>query len=210
MSVFTEFLTTSFCTMTLNEFIERYDLDGAVILLEGKRNVLDADREKLIALGKVLASGSSKMIFRSGNAEGSDFLFSQGVAAVNRQRLQVITPYDGHRKKANLAYDTVSLDEINLASEPDIIYASKENKKIENQVNRYVEGERDKYAMKAAYIIRDTVKVLGTGNIPQATFGIFYDDLRKPMEGGTGHTMRVCLKHEVPIIDQRVWFNWIS
>lgn len=129
--------------MTLNEFIEKYDREGSLILLEGKRKVLDADREKLIKLGEVLASKSMKMIFRSGNADGSDLFFSQGVAAVDRNRLQVITPYDRHRNNANLASETYSLYEIDLASEPDIVYASKGNKKTENQVNRYVAGARD-------------------------------------------------------------------
>ncbi len=42
--------------MTLHEFIDQYDKDNCVILLEGKRNVLDNDAEKLIALGKMLAT----------------------------------------------------------------------------------------------------------------------------------------------------------
>ncbi len=37
--------------MTLNEFIEQFDHDDAIVLLEGKRNVLDEDKEKLKALG---------------------------------------------------------------------------------------------------------------------------------------------------------------
>ena len=52
--------------MTIDDFILKYDHSNSVILLEGKRNVLDSDKEKLFALGKLLTSKSSKMTFRSG------------------------------------------------------------------------------------------------------------------------------------------------
>ncbi|MBW1660271.1 MAG: hypothetical protein JRJ48_07220, partial [Deltaproteobacteria bacterium] len=58
--------------MTLDQFIDRYDKEGAVVLLEGKRKVPEDDKEKLIALGRLLASRTKKMIFRSGNAQGAD------------------------------------------------------------------------------------------------------------------------------------------
>jgi hypothetical protein len=196
--------------MTLQQFIEKYDTDNAIVLLEGKRNVLKEDEQKLIDLGKLLASLTSKMTFRSGNAGGADQFFSEGVALVNPQRLQVITPYSSHRKKTNLAYDSISLDEINLTEEPEIVYHSKRHKKTQNLVEKYVAGNRDQFAKKAAYIIRDTVKVLGTQQIKPASFGIFYDDLSKPMDGGTGHTMRVCIENNIPQINQTIWFNWLG
>ena len=108
--------------MTLQEFIEKFDTENSIVLLEGKRKVLNEDSEKLIALGKLLASRTSKIIFRSGNAEGSDDLFSQGVCSIDQKRLQVITPYNGHRNKQNLAYETFSLDNINFAAEDELIY----------------------------------------------------------------------------------------
>jgi len=196
--------------MTLQNFIEKYDTDNAIVLLEGKRNVLKEDEQKLIDLGKLLASLTSKMTFRSGNAGGADQFFSEGVALINPQRLQVITPYSSHRKKTNLAYDSISLDEINLTEEPEIVYHSKRHKKTQNLVEKYVAGNRDQFAKKAAYIIRDTVKVLGTQQIKPASFGIFYDDLSKPMDGGTGHTMRVCIENNIPQINQTTWFNWLG
>ncbi len=90
--------------MTLKEFIKQFDKDNSIILLEGKRIVLEADKEKLTALGKLLASKTSRITFRSGNAEGSDQLFSDGVTSVDNKKLQVITPYSGHRQKTNQAY----------------------------------------------------------------------------------------------------------
>ena len=196
--------------MTLNEFISRYDNEHSVILLEGKRTVLEADKEKLTALGKLLASKTSKMTFRSGNADGSDQFFSDGVAMVDRKRLQVITPYTGHRKKTNNAYETINLDEIDIVAEPEVVYQSKSNKKTETLIDRFVTGDKNRYTIKAAYIIRDTIKAIGTDKIKPATFGIFYDDLNNPKSGGTGHTMHICFQNKIPIIDQSVWFGWLG
>jgi len=196
--------------MTLKEFIINHDQPNAVVLLEGKRGVLEADRPKLIQLGKMLASSTKHMLFRSGNATGSDEYFSAGVAEIDAKRLQVITPYTGHRKKTNKAYETVSLDQINIAKEPEVIYQSKQNKKTEKLIDKYVAGARDRYSIKAAYIIRDTVKVLGSENVSAATFGIFYDDLENPKSGGTGHTMNVCEQNDIPVIDQRIWMQWLE
>lgn len=195
--------------MKLYEFIHRFDKPGSIVLLEGKRDVLEADKEKLMAIGKLLATKTNFMTFRSGNASGSDQLFSEGVASVNPKRLQVITPYSGHRKKSNLAYETFSLDDINLANEPEVVYQSKKNKKTEKLIDQFVAGDKNKHTIKAAYIIRDTIKALGTDKIKPATFGIFYDDLNDPMTGGTGHTMNICIQNQIPIVDQKIWFDWL-
>jgi hypothetical protein len=197
-------------TMTLKEFIQMFDKDNSIVLLEGKRNVKVADKEKLTALGRLLASRTTKMIFRSGNAEGSDQLFSDGVTEIDNKRLQVITPYSGHRQKTNHAYDTISLDDINIAAEQEVVYQSKSNKKTEKLIDQFVSGNKNRYTIKAAYIIRDTIKAIGTNEIKPATFGIFYDDLDNPMSGGTGHTMNVCKQNNIPLIDQKVWFKWLT
>lgn len=196
--------------MTLKEFIAAYDREGVVVLLEGKRDVLEADRPRLVELGRLLAAGTKQMRFRSGNADGSDKLFAEGMASVDAARMQVILPYKGHRSRQNKAYESIALDEIDLAREPEIVYLSKKNAKTSKLIDPYVSGVVNRYTTKAAYILRDTVKVLGTADIPPAAFGIFYDDLSDPMKGGTGHTMRVCIEKEVPLIDQRTWFGWIG
>ena len=196
--------------MTLKEFIKQFDKTNSVVLLEGKRNVFEADKEKLTALGKLLASKTLKMTFRSGNAAGSDQLFSDGITSVDDKRLQLITPYAGHRQKYNQAYDTISLEDINIASEPEVVYHSKFNKKTENLIDKFVSGDKNRYTIKAAYIIRDTIKAIGTAEIKPASFGIFYDDMENPKTGGTGHTMIVCENNNIPVIDQRVWFKWLS
>lgn len=65
--------------------------------------------------------------FRSGNADGADFYFSKGVLQVAPDRLQVITPYKNHRQKKNKANETISLDQIDLLNEPEVVYQSKNN-----------------------------------------------------------------------------------
>jgi hypothetical protein len=194
----------------LQTFITTYDHPGAIVLLEGKRNVLVNDQDKLTALGRLLASRTRHMIFRSGNADGADHFFSLGVAAVDAARLQVITPYAGHRRKYNLAGETFALDGIDLLREPEVMYHSKQNRRMASPIDRYMDGLQDRAAKSAAYIIRDTVKVTGTSTIPRATFGFFYDDLHDPRTGGTGHTIKTCIGNEVPFIDQRVWFAWLD
>jgi hypothetical protein len=197
-------------TMTLKNFIKEFDKPNTIVLLEGKRDVLEEDKEKLTALGRLLASQTKNMIFRSGNANGSDQLFSDGVTAIDNKRLQVVIPYTGHRKKTNRAYDTISLDDINIAAEPEVLLQSKTNKKTENLIDKFAAGEKNRYTIAASYIIRDTIKVIGTGEVLPATFGIFYDDLKHPKTGGTGHTMNVCIQNNVPLIDQTTWFNWLT
>ncbi len=196
--------------MTLQEFINQYDHNDSIVLLEGKRNVREEDRDKLIALGKLLATRTDKMIFRSGNAAGSDQLFSDGVSEIDNKRLQHITPYSGHRKKNNQAYETFALDEIDIADEPDVVYQSKGNKKMESLIDKFVAGEKNRFTIKAAYIIRDTVKAIGAKDIKPTTFGIFYDDLENPQSGGTGHTMNVCEQNNIPIINQTIWMKWLN
>ena len=196
--------------MTLKDFIKRFDKNNSIVLLEGKRIVLDIDKEKLISLGLLLTKATKKITFRSGNADGADYLFSLGVTSVDNKRLQVITPYSGHRQKTNQAYETVSLDTINLAAEPEVVYQSKNYKKTEKLIDQYASGDKNRFSIKAAYIIRDTIKAIGTKDIKPATFGIFYDDLENPIKGGTGHTMNICEQNNIPIIDQKIWFKWLT
>lgn len=196
--------------MLLSEFTKKFSPENSIILLEGKRNVFENDKPKLIALGKLLATQFPNTIFRSGNATGADYYFSKGVLLVAPERLQVITPYDNHREKQNNAYDTISLDQIDLVNEEKIIYESKNNKKTKSLIDKYIGGSRDRFSIKAAYIIRDTVKVIGTksGVLP-IRFAFFYDDFDNPKTGGTGHTMTVCEMNNIPYLTQDVWEKWI-
>jgi hypothetical protein len=196
--------------ISLTEFIERYDHEGAIVLLEGKRKVKGEDQEKLSRLGKMLAEKTTHILFRSGNAEGSDAFFSKGVCSVDAKKLQVITPYTNHRAQQNLAFETIALDQLDLEQEQEVIEASVINKKNKNMIRQYLKGEHKMLKIKGAYLIRDTIKAIGTRKIKPASFGVFYDDLEEPKSGGTGHTMMICESNNIPFVDQRPWFGWLE
>jgi len=197
--------------VTLIDFIEQYDLEGPVVLLEGKRGVAPKDGFLLTELGRMLASQTRHITFRRGNASGSDELFSSWVTAVDPRRMQVVTPYSGHRSKANQSQLTFSLDETDLAAEPDIVYQSKTGGRNYKLIDRFAGGNRDRVSIKAAYLVHDSIKVIGSSSaIPPASFSIFFDNLAEPCTGGTGHSMTICTNNQVPYIDQSVWMQWLD
>ncbi|MFM2193273.1 MAG: hypothetical protein RLZZ118_2230 [Bacteroidota bacterium] len=196
--------------MTFTDFKIKYDRPNTVVLLEGKRNVLPQDQEKLFELGKLLASKTNNIVFRSGNASGADEFFTMGVNWVDKSKMQLITPYTGHRSKYNATENSIALDTINLVEEPLVVLQSKHNKRMINLIDNYVNGMRDSVNIKSAYIIRDTIKVIGTSQITKANFAIFYDDLKNPMQGGTGHTINICKLNNVPYCNQTNWMNWLN
>jgi len=197
--------------MHFSEFIVHNDKPGAIILLEGKRRVLPEDMSLLIALGVKLCSAMKYARFRSGNASGSDELFAMGVSKVDGSRMEVILPYSGHRKEKSMGYSTHSLDDLDLAAEPEIAYHTRSNRRNVKLIDDYVNGINNHVTIKAAYLLRDTVKVIGTqSGIPKADFALFYDDLLNPGSGGTGHTMMVCKNNHVPFVNQTIWFEWLK
>lgn len=197
--------------LSSESFIRFFDKPGNVVLLEGKRKVLAEDEELLFFIGRRLTLESRHMRFRSGNAPGSDFLFSKGVASVDASRLEVIIPYPGHRKGDNLTSQSYALDTISLAEEPEVLYHSKQKKGMSGLVDAYLADGKNSVTVKAAYIIRDTIKVTGTrSGILPATVALFYDDLLNPMQGGTGHTMRVCRDLNIPFLNQSLWMSWLK
>ena len=193
------------------DFIHQFDKTKVIILLEGKRKVLPEDGPLLIALGEKLCSEMKHARFRSGNASGSDELFAQGVSKVDASRMEVILPYSGHRKQKSQDYTTHSLDDLDLAAEPEIAYHTRSNRRNVKLIDDFVSGINNHVTIKAAYLLRDTVKVIGTqSGIPKADFALFYDDLLNPGSGGTGHTMMVCKNNDVPFINQTTWFEWLK
>jgi len=124
--------------------------------------------------------------------------------------LQVITPYCGHRRKTNLGHQTIALDDVDLANEPDIICHTQNSSSVAPLIDGFLKAGDNALTVKARYLLRDTIKVVGTSKLQPATLAIFYDDLVKPKTDGTGHTMRVCEKNGIPYFDQRVWFKWLE
>lgn len=198
--------------MTLDHFISNYDMPGSVVLLLGKRDVLPEDKNLIEEIAALLTRSSKHLLFRSGNAGGADELFANGVASIDPERMEVITPYIGHRKKYADQYRNFSLDQIDLLTEPEILSYAKKNKTNQGLIERYEKGHRDKHGIKGAYLLRDTLMVVGAKSlcVPRASFGVFYDDLSNPKNGGTGHTMKICDAIGIPYLDQRIWKEWIK
>jgi hypothetical protein len=70
-------------------------------------------------------------------------------------------------------------------------------------------GKKGPLGAKGDYLVRDTMKVVGVpGHFAKPICALFFVNLADPMEGGTGHTIRVCLKEGVPVIYQDEWSAW--
>jgi len=197
--------------MNYMEFVDytgKYDCP--IILVEGTRSLPEGDRRSLVALGERLAKELPNAIFRTGNAEGSDEAFAEGIKKIDPTRLQYVLPYPKHRKmKIEKSSYKIALAEIPYAAEERAVYHTK------NASPEYISmlEKRDKIPMlksKSRYILRDTIKVIGAteAGLAPAIIGIFYENTENPMKGGTGHTIRVCKQQGIPVILKKEWMNW--
>ncbi len=197
--------------MNFQTFKDQLPITLSRIFLGGKRNVLEQDKIKLTQLGKLLATEFPYLIFRSGNAEGSDALFAEGVCSVDPLRFESILPYENHRKKNINPYSqSYSMDQVDLAADDDLVYYTK-SKANSNLVNRYMDGHKDRNGMKAAYLFRDTMAIIGSKSIPldPVSYAFFYIDPADPLGGGTGHTIKVCQENKIPYLTQEIWMSWV-
>lgn len=198
--------------MTFDDFSRRFrEFSDAVLLLEGRRAIPAADAARARALARRLAIGFPNLRFRSGNAEGADQAFAEGVAAIDPSRLQIIAPYAGHRRKDRYAEaEYESPESLTQLQEAEVVArtASASPKNIRLLEKR---GQPGPLGVKADYLLRDTMKVLGHGRrFPKPAFALFYVDLSDPFAGGTGHTIRVCEQEGVPYVFQDVWALWLE
>jgi hypothetical protein len=149
--------------------------------------------------------------FRSGNAEGSDEAFSAGVAEIDSSRLQVIAPYASHRVKVRYADALYSSPEALTKVQEAAITEATVAATPRNANVDYKRTGSPKLAAKAAYLIRDTMKVVGySEEFGAPVCGLFYVDLSDPEAGGTGHTIRVCRQHGIPVAFQDSWMHWFA
>ena len=75
-----------------------------VILLEGTRKVPEEHAQRLHALANFLAASLPDAVFRSGNAQGADTFFFQGLVAANPERLEYILPVQMENRERALTY----------------------------------------------------------------------------------------------------------
>jgi hypothetical protein len=181
-----------------------------VILLEGTRALPEHDCATLTELGRALAEKYPHARFRTGNAEGADEAFAEGVKAVDPSRLEYILPYARHRKeKVDASSYQLSLAEVPHAAETRAVYHTAQ---ASPEYATMIEKRHlvPLLRAKSRYILRDTVKVIGAAeaSLAAATAGIFYINAAELAKGGTGHTMRVCRNHAVPVVTQAEWMTW--
>jgi len=196
--------------MTFVDFISLIEArPNGVVLLEGRRAIPEDDARRATELAIHLATELRSLRFRSGNAQGADHAFSKGVARVDAGRLQVIAPYATHRKGSRhegAVYD--SPESLTRFQQDDVAYKTAEatpsNRGLIEQRSR-----KGPLGAKAAYLIRDTMKVTGySADFQKPICALFYVDPREPMAGGTGHTIRVCQSEGVPYAFQDSWRAW--
>lgn len=187
-------------------------IPAPVILLEGTRRVPEALRPRLSKFARLLAEELPHAIFRSGNAEGSDDAFAQGVAEVDPRRLQLVLPTPGMGRARRPAGAVChALDELPLGEKEPLIQActaaSPENRRLFELYLRSLSGT-PAYS-KSLYLVRDGLKVLGSPalGLAPASVAIFFVDESNQSSGGTGHTIRLCQQRSVPVLTQRDWLS---
>jgi hypothetical protein len=121
------------------------------------------------------------------------------VAEFDPSRLQVIAPYASHRMKVRYADALYSSPE-SLSTVQEAAIAEATVAATPRNANVvYKRTGSPKLAAKVAYLIRDTMKVVGhSEEFGPPICGLFYVDLSDPEAGGTGHTIRVCRQQGLP------------
>jgi len=196
--------------MTFAQFTNLvHQSENPVILIEGKRSIPEEYSIKASILTARLAREFPTLLFRSGNADGSDEAFSGGVARVDPSRLQIVAPYRGHkRNKRHQSARYLYPDDLSPEWERDIV----EWTLIATPAYRSLMAARNTnptLAAKARYIIRDTMKAAYRSeafHTPVAA--LFYVNPEDPHAGGTGHTIRVCRNLGIPVLMQEDWEQW--
>ncbi|MCK5803430.1 MAG: hypothetical protein KAI66_11380 [Lentisphaeria bacterium] len=182
----------------------------SIVLVEGTRSLPAEDVDTLAAFGKWLAETYPQAMFRTGNADGADTAFARGIIEVDPSRLEYVLPYGGHRKEsiAQSSCQIALTDMPRVAEERAVYHTSQASPQYQSLMKKRETMPR--LRAKARYILRDTIKVIGAeeSSLSPATAGIFYVNPDDPMKGGTGHTIRVCQEHNVPIAFQDEWMKW--
>jgi len=200
--------------MTYREFANLLENTGSpVVLLEGTRELPPDLAPSLTRFAAHLARSFPHARFRTGNAKGSDEAFAAGVASVDPSRLEFILPYATHR--ANQRPDasrSTAIGDLSSNSVQDVVDATVA---ASPQYTRVAVNYRQRHThprqrATAQLILRDTLKVTGGDALIPPVAGIFFANPTNPDLGGTGHTLRVCRAHRVPVITQSDWLGWLD
>jgi hypothetical protein len=187
----------------------------SVVLLEGRRS-LSADMAPVLrSTGEWLARTCPNVIFRSGNADGSDTAFATGVVAVDSGRMQYVLPSPGmgkprrHPDAPCFALTDLPQPELDALCDLTVAVSPGIRRLAYAACGRIKSGP---LAGKGRYLLRDTLKVAGSPalGLEPASLALFYVDLADPESGGTGHSVRVCRHQGVPALFQDQWMTWLQ
>ncbi|MFP4292506.1 MAG: hypothetical protein ACLFQ0_12800 [Cyclobacteriaceae bacterium] len=194
------------------QYVNELNNAQPIILMVGKRKVSLSEEASLVRIASRLASDLPHCLFRSGNAGGADTLFTEGVLATAPERMQLVLPYSSHKKGSrNSQSSYYALEPAQLAEDDPVVYKTKElHPDSRRMIPGYLAGEKNRLTAKAPYLLRDTLMVLGDQSLglAPASAAIFYDDLGKPMQGGTGLTIRLCRQQGILVKNQLAWMKW--
>ena len=188
-----------------------------VILLEGTRHLPDTDHAILQRIATRLFEQFPHAIFRSGYAESTDTIFANAIARLDTARLQLVLPHAGMgraRRPAGAAcfsLDTVPPDELeSLAAITG--QAGRDAGRLADYYLRGPEARKTAVGNKAAYLLRNTLKVVGSTKLglSPAALGIFRVNPTDPSGGGTGHTIKVCEIQRLPHMNQACDQGWAA
>jgi len=183
--------------------------NNGVVLLEGTREVPEEEMGLITDVASKLANDFPRIVFRTGNATGSDEAFASGIAQVDSSRLEYVLPHAGMGRKRlaagskQVAFQQATVAERDMLSKL-TLQASPIYQNLAAGANR-----SSQMAAKFNYLLRDTLKVQGCSSLglAPAHAGLFFVNTKHPGKGGTGHTVRVCELLDVPVWTQDVWLN---
>ena len=191
------------------------DQEQPTVLVEGTRQLPWQDWELVCRMGEFLARRYPAMLFRTGNATGSDEAFAEGVARVDPSRIQYVIPHPGMGRQRRYPQARTSvLRDVPAAREGELAAQTLTASPKSDRLVRASRGELTNRRLAAAgrYLLRDTLKVTGCPELElaPAVAGIFYVNEADPLGAGTGHTIRVCQAHGVPVAFQDCWRSWLE
>ena len=172
--------------------------------------------ERLRRLAAWLCAEFPRAVFRSGNAEGADAVFAGAVAGCNPGRLELVLPNVGMgRARRPPGARCLSLDNLPESELEHVVNLTRKAGRDAGRLGEHYlkqrNGPSSAASSKAAYLLRDTLKVVGSEvlGLAPTTMGIFFVNENQPNGGGTGHTVRVCELNGVPVATQWEWIEWI-
>lgn len=131
------------------------------------------------------------------------------MADANPERLEYILPYPASAQKRTPSQARAfSLKDLSREETDAVVESSLSvSPDLEGLIRLFLDRGRNNVTVKAMYLLRDTLKVIGAPSLdlPPADFGFFFVNPEKPLAGGTGHTILVCQQRKVPVFTQNDW-----